>query len=60
MEAREQIIQLGKVLRAEQERGCDDGAVADGIERFLTNWRLAAQPALQYAAVQQALEFLAG
>ncbi len=60
MEGRDQIIQLGKILRAEQERGCDDGAVADGIERFLTNWRLNGNGALQYSAVQDALESLAG
>jgi ATP-dependent DNA helicase RecG len=60
MEGKDQIIQLGKVLREEQDRGCDDGAVAGGIERFLTGWRLQANGALQYAPVQQTLELLAG
>ncbi|MBK9712083.1 MAG: ATP-dependent DNA helicase RecG [Kouleothrix sp.] len=60
MEGKEQIIQLGKVLRAEQERGCDDMAASDGLERFLTNWRLEANGALQHVPVQQALELLAG
>jgi ATP-dependent DNA helicase RecG len=60
MEGKDQIIQLGKVLREEQERGCDDGAVAGGIERFLTGWRMQANGALQYAPVQQTLELLAG
>ncbi len=60
MEGKEQIIQLGKVLRAELERGCDDGAASDGLERFLTAWRLEANGALQHTAVQQTLELLAG
>src|SRR5262245_28054533 len=60
MEGKDQIIQLGKALREEQERGCDDGAVTGGIERFLTSWRLQADGALQYAPVQQTLELLAG
>jgi ATP-dependent DNA helicase RecG len=60
MEGKDQIIQLGKLLREEQERGCDDGTVAGGIERFLTGWRLHADGALQYDAVQQTLELLAG
>ncbi|MFL5805980.1 MAG: ATP-dependent DNA helicase RecG [Roseiflexaceae bacterium] len=60
MEGKNQIVQLGKVLREEQERGCDDGAVADGLERFLTSWRLEADGALGHEPVQQALELLAG
>ncbi|HET9222633.1 MAG TPA: OB-fold nucleic acid binding domain-containing protein, partial [Roseiflexaceae bacterium] len=60
MEGKDQIIQLGKVLREEQERGCDDGAVPGGIERFLTSWRMQANGALQHAPVQQTLELLAG
>jgi ATP-dependent DNA helicase RecG len=60
MEGKDQIIQLGKVLREEQERGCDDNAAAGGIERFLTSWRLQANGALQHAPVQQTLELLAG
>ena len=60
MEGKEQIIQLGKLLREELDRGCDDGAAAGGIERFLTAWRLEADGALQHTAVQQTLELLAG
>ena len=60
MDGKDQIIQLGKLLRAEQERGYDDGAAPGGIERFLTNWRLAANGALAHPPVQQALELLAG
>ena len=60
MDAKEQIVQLGKILRAEYDRGCDDGAAPDGMERFLTGWRLEANGALQHAQVQQALELLAG
>src|SRR5689334_8611706 len=60
MEGKDQIIQLGKVLRDEHDRGCDDGAVAGGLERFLTAWRLAADGALQHTPVQQTLEMLAG
>jgi len=60
MEGRDQIISLGKVLRAELDRGCDDGAVAGGLERFLTAWRLEANGALSYEPVRHALELLAG
>jgi ATP-dependent DNA helicase RecG len=60
MEGRDAIIQLGKVLREEHERGCDDSAADGGLERFLTAWRGQADGALQYAPVQQALELLAG
>ncbi len=60
MDGREEIIQLGKTLRAEKDRGCDDRATPTGLERFLTGWRLAGNGALQYPAVQEALELLAG
>ncbi len=60
MESREQIIQLGKVLRKELERGCDDGAANGGLERFLTSWRVQANGALEYGAVRDTLEQLAG
>ncbi|HEX5692156.1 MAG TPA: DNA helicase RecG, partial [Roseiflexaceae bacterium] len=60
MEGKDQIIQLGKILRAEHDRGCDDGAAPGGLERFLTSWRLEANGALQHEPVQQALELLAG
>ncbi len=60
MESKEQIIQLGKVLAEEQRRSFDDGAVPDGLERYLTGWRKEANGALQYPAVQQTLELLAG
>jgi ATP-dependent DNA helicase RecG len=60
MEGKDHIIQLGKVLRAEYDRDCDDGAASGGLERFLTNWRKEANGALQHEQVQQALELLAG
>ena len=60
MEGKDHIIQLGKVLRAEYDRDCDDGAATGGLERFLTNWRKEANGALQHEQVQQALELLAG
>src|SRR5689334_2716470 len=60
MEGKDQIIQLGKILREEQDRGCDDGAAPGGLERFLTAWRLQADGALQHTHVQQTLELLAG
>jgi ATP-dependent DNA helicase RecG len=60
MEGKDQIIQLGKVLREEQERGCDDSAAPGGLERFLTAWRMQADGALQHTPVRQALELLAG
>src|SRR5690242_1586346 len=60
MESKDQIIQLGKLLAEEQRRNFDDGAAPDGLERYLTGWRKAANGALQYPPVQQALELLAG
>src|SRR6266511_272570 len=60
MEGKDQIIQLGKVLRAEQERDCDDAAVDGGLERYLTGWRAEADGVLRHEPVRQALELLAG
>jgi ATP-dependent DNA helicase RecG len=60
LESKDQIIALGKVLAEEQRRGCDDSATADGLERYLTGWRMDANGALQHTPVQQALELLAG
>src|SRR5215212_7855578 len=60
LESKDQIIELGKILRAELDRGCDDSAAPDGLERYLTGWRKDANGALQYPPVQQTLELLAG
>lgn len=60
MDGKDQIIRLGKVLAEEERRDCDDGALAGGLERFLTAWRIEAQHALKYEQVQQTLELLAG
>src|SRR5688572_13925878 len=56
---RDKIIGLGRVLADEERRGCDDGAIAGGLEGFLAGWREAANGALAYPAVQQALAMLA-
>jgi ATP-dependent DNA helicase RecG len=60
MDGKDQIIQLGTMLRAELQRDCDDGAADGGLERFLTGWRLEANGALAHEPVRQALELLAG
>src|SRR5690348_9943303 len=60
MDEKEHIVQLGKVLRAEYDNNCNDSAAPGGMERFLTDWRLAANGALKHPQVQQALELLAG
>lgn len=60
MDGKDQIIQLGKILRTEQEQGYTDSAAPGGLERFLTNWRLEANSALSHPPVQQTLELLAG
>jgi ATP-dependent DNA helicase RecG len=60
MNGREEIIQLGKTLRAEKDHGCDDRTTPHGLERFLTGWRLAANGALEHPIVQEVLESLAG
>lgn len=60
MHDREHIIRLGKVLAAEQRRGCDDGATTNGLEHFLAVWRDEANDALCEPAVQVALTLLDG
>ncbi len=60
MDGKDQIVQLGKILRAEYDNNCDDSAAPGGMERFLTGWRLAANGALKHPQVQQALDLLAG
>ena len=60
MDGRDQIVQLGKILRAEFDNNCDDTAAPDGMDRYLTDWRLEANGALKHTQVQQALELLAG
>ncbi len=59
MQEREQIIQLGRVLAQEQQRGCDDSLVAEGLEQFIARWRAEANGALTIPAVQHALDLLA-
>ncbi len=59
MQSREQIVTLGKVLAEEQRRGGDDGAVIDGLDRFIAAWRTESNRAREIPAVQQALALLA-
>jgi ATP-dependent DNA helicase RecG len=56
---KDHIVRLGKLLAAEQQRGCDDGAAEDGLETFLITWRTQANGALAEPAVQVALALLA-
>jgi ATP-dependent DNA helicase RecG len=60
MQGREQIIRLGKVLAAEQRRGCDDSSTEDGLEAFLRDWEAEADGALAVPAVRNALTLLHG
>jgi ATP-dependent DNA helicase RecG len=60
MQGREQIIRLGKVLAAEQRRGCDDSSTEDGLEAFLGAWEAEADGALAVPAVRNALTLLNG
>ena len=60
MQDKAQIIELGKVLKAELERGHDDGAVPEGIEAFLADWRFKANGALAYDEVQLVMRLLDG
>jgi ATP-dependent DNA helicase RecG len=60
MHGKDHIIALGRVLREEEQRGFDDGAVEGGLDRFLAAWRAEANGALDYEVVQQTLELLAG
>lgn len=58
MQAREQIIKLGKVLAEEQRRGYDNGTFEAGLDQFITEWRTESNGALDIPAVQQALALL--
>jgi ATP-dependent DNA helicase RecG len=60
MHDRDHIIRLGKLLAAEQKRGCDDSAAADGMEAYLARWEEEANGALAVPAVRSALALLAG
>ncbi len=60
MQGKEHIIELGKILAEEQQRGCDDGAVDDGLERYVATWSRQANGALTYPPVQQTLALLNG
>jgi ATP-dependent DNA helicase RecG len=60
MHDRDHIVRLGKVLAAEQKRGCDDGAAAEGLEAFLAAWQAHANGALAEPPVQRACRLLAG
>lgn len=59
MQAREQIIKLGKILAEEQQRGCDDSTVPGGLDQFITLWKAEANGAVEVPAVQEALGLLA-
>jgi ATP-dependent DNA helicase RecG len=59
MQDREHIVRLGRLLAAEQERGCEDSAAEGGLERFLAEWRAAANGALAEPPVRAALALLA-
>ncbi len=58
-QAREQIIQLGRLLAEEQRQGCQNSVVDGGLDRFLEQWRAEADGALEDAAVRKALALLA-
>jgi ATP-dependent DNA helicase RecG len=58
MNGKEQIIQLGQLLKEEQRREFDDEAVAGGMASFLATWRSEANAALEHEPVRQALELL--
>ncbi|NTW00691.1 MAG: ATP-dependent DNA helicase RecG [Oscillochloris sp.] len=58
MQNPEHIIELGKVLAAEQRRGCDNAAITDGLDRFLDLWQACAGEDLALDAVQIALVLL--
>ncbi len=58
MQAREQIIELGKLLAEEQRQGYSDGAAEGGLDRFLERWRAESNGALKEPAVRKALALL--
>ncbi|HEU5012192.1 MAG TPA: ATP-dependent DNA helicase RecG [Roseiflexaceae bacterium] len=60
MQGKEHIIELGKILAEEQQRGCDDGVVDDGLERYVEAWSRQANGALTHPPVQQTLALLNG
>nr|MCU0491909.1 hypothetical protein [Chloroflexaceae bacterium] len=58
MQAREQIIKLGKVLAQEQRLGYTDTVVPEGLLPFLERWQADCDGAMELPAVQQALSLL--
>jgi ATP-dependent DNA helicase RecG len=58
IKAREQIIQLGKLLAEEQRQGYQDQVVDGGLDQFLISWRVASDDALENPAVREALALL--
>jgi ATP-dependent DNA helicase RecG len=59
-QSQEHIIRLGKTLAEEQRRGCDNSAVAGGLEQFLAAWQNGETPGevLHLPPVQHALSLL--
>jgi ATP-dependent DNA helicase RecG len=55
---REQIIQLGKALAAEEKQGCRDQVHQGGLEHFLTNWSAQAGSAAHNPVVRESLALL--
>lgn len=55
---REQIIQLGKALAAEEKQGCRDQVHQGGLEQFLTSWSAQAGSAAQNPVVRESLALL--
>lgn len=60
MDAKEQIIELGRMLREEQKGDYQDSAAPDGLGHYLAEWSAQANGALAYEPVQRVLELLAG
>ncbi|NOK60740.1 MAG: ATP-dependent DNA helicase RecG [Chloroflexi bacterium AL-W] len=58
MDGKEHIIELGKVLAAEERQSFDDSTLQGGLDQFLAEWRIRANGALEHEQVQHTLELL--
>ncbi|HYF63827.1 MAG TPA: DNA helicase RecG, partial [Herpetosiphonaceae bacterium] len=60
MDAKESIIELGKMLAAEERADCADTAAPGGLSAYLREWQTLAPAALHEPAVQATLDALDG
>ncbi len=60
IQGKSSIIELGKLLKEEQQAGYDDSTTEGGMDRYLRRWRAGADDALHHTEVQTAVRLLEG